>query len=310
VTPPLDPLRDELTEFYKQVPPPPQGLAPGRQAFLAEAARVRDTAGQPATLSARLRQIWLQPVFRFASIALIAIFALSSLGGGLVHLAEASLPGDPLYPIKLAYEDLRLSLINDPTAGTEENLNYAAERVDEMRGLAERGSAIPDNVVDRMVEQMDQAVEQTAKASPEEASILMGQFRQRMRFQQEVLAQIQQAGPDGDQEPVQTALQVTERAYEIDDKAAGDPKRFQEEWLQQTQPEAPMQGDGETQYQHEHQNQNQSQPTEPAGPPDDDQVGPRPAPGSDRLPGASHGQSGKSSLPRPTLTPSPARNGW
>jgi hypothetical protein len=43
----------------------------------------------------------------------------------------------------------------------------------------------------------------------------MEEFRRSMPLQQQVLVQIQKAGPDGDQPSVRTALRVTERADEI-----------------------------------------------------------------------------------------------
>lgn len=310
-----NPIEDDLTGLFGQVPPPPQALAPGRERFLAEAALLRGAAGQPRRPAGRWQALWAQPAFHLASLALVAILALSALGGGLARLAEASLPGDWLYPVKIAFEDLRLSLTSDPASGAEQNLGFAAERVDEMRGLAEQGSTIPDELVDRMVQQMDQAMQQTTAAPLAEAPVLMEQFRQSMHMQQEVLVRIQKTGPDGDQPSVRTALSVTERAYEIVDAAKGDPKRFQEEWLHQIQPETPMEGQLEYQYengklnesqgQDPGQNQTQFEQPEPAGPVEHDQGDPPPAPTPAARPG-SKSQSGRSGIPRPSLTPSPA----
>jgi hypothetical protein len=321
-------LQESLADLYGRVPLPPQGLEPGRRLLLDEAARLQEAAGRPAGPVTRWRRLWLRPAFRFATLALVAVMALSALGGGLIHLAEASLPGDWLYPLKLACEDLRLSVTSDPAAGAEQHLNLAAERVDEMRGLAEQGSAIPDELVDRMVDQMDQAMQSTAAAPPEEAPVLMEQFRRSMSLQQQELVQIQKAGPDGDQPSVRTALHVTERAYEIVEKAKGDPKRFQEEWLQQIQPATPVDGgpddekgnqnenqdeaqsENQSQNKNESQNENQSQQTEPAGAGGGDQTGPPPDPAAGSQPeSGSQSQSGKSVVPRPVLTPVPRKNG-
>jgi hypothetical protein len=333
-----DPLEESLTDLYGRVPPPPHDLEPGRERFLDEAARLRSVAGRPAVTPTRWRRLWLRPAFRFATVALVAILALSALGGGLVRLSEASLPGEWLYPLKLATEDLRLSLTRDPVTGTEQHLNSAAERVDEMRGLAEQGSAIPDELVDRMVQQLERAMQSTTAASPEEAPVLMEQFRRSMSLQHQVLVQIQKTGPDGDQPSVRTALRVTQRAYEIVEEAEGDPKRFQEEWLQQIQPETPMEGQLQYQNENQHQrqgqdqdenpsenpsdnpgedenpsqNQNPTQPpqTEPAGARGDDQIGPPPAPTAEPLPeSGTQSQSGRSIVPRLVLTPLPGKKG-
>ena len=301
-------LQDQLTDLYRQVPPPPHELRPGRQRFLDEAARLRAQAARPVGLVARWRQRAIQPAFRFASLTLVAIVALVALSGGLVHLAEASLPGELLYPLKLAYEDLRLSLTYDPTVGAERNLTYASERVNEMQELTAQGSTIPDQLVDRLVLQMDRALEQAASAPPADTSLLMEQFRLTMTFQRQVLVQIQQEGPDGDQAPVHTALQATERAYDLVESAQGDPKRFQEEWLLHLQPAAPRMGDDEGQPQFEHQNRHQFQQPADAGPPADDRVGPPPVPTPEAKPG-SQNQSGQSDGCKPFQTPSPGKTG-
>jgi hypothetical protein len=299
------------------VPPPPGGLAAGRERFLQEAAHLRGAAGQPVPIAVRWQRLWVRPAFRLASLALAAVFALSAFGGGLVGLAEASLPGDWLYPVKLAMEDLRLSLISDPANGVEQNLSFAAERVDEMRGLAEQGSTIPDAVVDRMSEQIDQAMHQTTAAPPEEAPVLMEQFRQSMQLRQEELVRIrEEAGPEGDQPSVNTALRVTERAYELVDAAKGDPKRFQEEWLHQIQPETPPAGQPSEPFKHQNDrqernpsgkedespSQSQSQQPEPAEPSKDVQATPEADPSGAARPRSS--QSGRSAIPRPSVTPS------
>jgi hypothetical protein len=303
-----DPLKESLAELFGRVPPPPQGLEPGRNRFLDEAARLREAPTRRPSPATRWRRLWLRPAFRFATLVLVAILAITALGGGLIHAAEASLPGNWLYPLKLAWEDLRLSLTSDPVSGAEQHLNFAAKRVDEMRGLAEQGSAVPEELVDRMVEQMDQAMQRTTAAPPEEAPVLMEEFRRSMSLQQQVLVQIQKAGPDGDQPSVRTALHVTERAYEIVEEAKGDPKRFQEEWLHQIQPETPM--EGQPQYRNQNQSQNQFQQTGPAGPPDGDEIGPPSVPTADpQLGPASQNQSDRSAVPRPALTPCPVRSG-
>lgn len=68
------------------------------------------------------------------------VTALLLSGGGVAAIAtERALPGDLLYPAKLALEDWRLTLASDEAARGALLLTYAAARVDEARVMAEAG---------------------------------------------------------------------------------------------------------------------------------------------------------------------------
>jgi LysM repeat protein len=84
---------------------------------LAEPVRHRSTAG-------RARLSWLA-----ASLLLLVMLA-----GGMGLLAQSSLPGDVLYPVKLLTEDLRLAVVPDPQGLQNE---FAARRFDEARQLVQ-----------------------------------------------------------------------------------------------------------------------------------------------------------------------------
>ena len=67
-------------------------------------------------------------------IALAAfVFAAGMAGGGIALAAGGSLPGDPLYPLKIAAEDARLSLTRAPPALASLNLALASQRAPETR---------------------------------------------------------------------------------------------------------------------------------------------------------------------------------
>ena len=89
-----------------------------------------------------LDQPWGQPhSFAFSPLArvaasLVLVFAFLATGAGII--AEGSLPGDPLYNIKLLTETLRLSLVNNDPA-TE--ALFDARRFDEARAIIELGRA-------------------------------------------------------------------------------------------------------------------------------------------------------------------------
>jgi hypothetical protein len=66
---------------------------------------------------------------RLAAASGAAAVALS--GGGVAAAAQHALPGDALYPVKVAMQDARLALVRDAGAHGERQLSLAAQRAEE-----------------------------------------------------------------------------------------------------------------------------------------------------------------------------------
>jgi hypothetical protein len=94
-------------------------------------------------------------VFRPAlvTVAMLAIVLLA--GGGVVAAAGNSLPGSPLYSVKLATESVRLALTPSALGKAELNAQFADRRIDEIIKLAEKGDAsLIAETTDRMNRQL------------------------------------------------------------------------------------------------------------------------------------------------------------
>jgi len=74
-----------------------------------------------------------------AGVILAIVLAVFGLGAGTAYASQASLPGDTLYPIKLATEQAGMMLMGDDVARAERALSLANKRVREMEALAEKG---------------------------------------------------------------------------------------------------------------------------------------------------------------------------
>jgi hypothetical protein len=74
-----------------------------------------------------------------AGVILAIVLAVLGLGAGTAYASQASLPGDTLYPIKLATEQAGMMLMGDDVARAERALSLANKRVREMEALAEKG---------------------------------------------------------------------------------------------------------------------------------------------------------------------------
>jgi hypothetical protein len=74
-----------------------------------------------------------------ASVILVIVLALSATGGGTAYAAQDSLPGDALYPVKLATEQVIMILPGDDVAKAERALSFAERRMGEIEALVEEG---------------------------------------------------------------------------------------------------------------------------------------------------------------------------
>jgi len=218
---------DVLRDFYSEVPAPPGGLAGGREAMLAEAARLESqvhdrgiAAVEPKRMAIpRRRRKMNLLLYKVLAGVLAAAVALAGMGGGVV-LATDSLPGDLLYGVKLLSEDVRLVLTPDPADRAGLAMDFVALRVQEMARLAQQGEDVPGAVVTRLTRQMEQAMVEIARARPEEAPALLEQVVERTRIQQQVLEDAAGGAGEEAQTRLREASQVIEHARQ---SAESDP---------------------------------------------------------------------------------------
>ncbi|HEX9012545.1 MAG TPA: DUF5667 domain-containing protein, partial [Anaerolineaceae bacterium] len=116
-------------ELRAEIRVPPAAMARSRTRFLQAAARPRRLS-----LWGGLRRGW-------ALTSLAAALFVAAAGTGLV--SAQSLPGDQLYPVKIAAEQARLNLVKDPVQRLQITAGYDRERVDEVEALFARDQAAP-----------------------------------------------------------------------------------------------------------------------------------------------------------------------
>jgi hypothetical protein len=73
---------------------------------------------------------------RIAISVIVIVILLSALAGGTAYASQSSLPGDLLYPVKIATEDARILIAGDNITKAELNLRFAQTRLEEMGKLA------------------------------------------------------------------------------------------------------------------------------------------------------------------------------
>lgn len=110
---------------------------------------------QPAEAPRARRRIWR----RVASIAAVAMLAVSLVGWGTVSASADSVPGDVLYPIKRLGERVRYALTVNPEGKAELHIVFADERLREAVRKHEKGGGIDTALLRRMLDHARLALE-------------------------------------------------------------------------------------------------------------------------------------------------------
>jgi hypothetical protein len=163
--------------------PPPQARVANRARFLSEAFRLHEESLQapPKTSLSQALRRWIgrvptvrmpTRVGRAALAVLLVVVLLLGAGGGAVSAAAGSLPGSPLYPLKLAVEDTRLLVNPSRPSRTVLYLRFVEERTDEMLRLSAAGRSVDEAVVTRMTRQFQAAVQTAATVAAFESARL------------------------------------------------------------------------------------------------------------------------------------------
>lgn len=134
------------------------------------------------------RQISEQPGRRFAmSWMFIAVTLLALAGGtGAVYASNDALPGDILYPVKIASEDMQLFFSNDES-DADLLLSFMDERLEEMDALVEDGNEealdLALNTYQNQLEQLTNLMSQRQPEDPIAGDALEAQVQSRLEEQ-------------------------------------------------------------------------------------------------------------------------------
>ncbi|MFU8796212.1 MAG: DUF5667 domain-containing protein, partial [Dehalococcoidia bacterium] len=104
---------------------------------------LRQSAGKRlrSRCSSQVRPMPLIRRFSMVGVIIAIVLAISAAGGGTAYASQSSLPGDTLYRVKLATEQVRMALPGDDVSKAERALTLAERRVEEMEALVDIGRA-------------------------------------------------------------------------------------------------------------------------------------------------------------------------
>jgi hypothetical protein len=198
----------QLVSALAEPPPtPPNRLIRGRRLFLTEASRLR--VQQTAKPKA---YVWRAGNMRMKLAgALIAALLVFGMVFGVGQAAAASLPGGPLYGLKLTAEQARLELTSDPEAKAELAVELAENRLDEIGRMMAAGKTVDGATAHQAQQQLTQAFQAMHQVNGE------GQLQARERLtnmiqnRHRVMALEVNGVSEQQQEPVRTLLRSMER---------------------------------------------------------------------------------------------------
>ncbi len=118
----------------------PAKAAAGRAQFLRQAAALRAQASAPSLVDRARRLLTalgrsLTPSLQRTAIALATLVILVVVGRTMVVMAEQSLPGDTLYPVKRALENVNLYLTISPEQREALRASYIHRRQEEVKQI-------------------------------------------------------------------------------------------------------------------------------------------------------------------------------
>jgi len=233
-----DPVLEKLQALNEQPRRDPEAAARTRSAYLAQ---VNDlvrhrTTGYGALAQetgfwarvARGMQAYFSPRSPAQALALALLLVVFLLAGSTLAVAAAgaSLPGDPLYRVKLFGEDLQRQLRTDPQSQISLALEFAGRRVEEMAALQEKGATIPPELPARLRAELNTALLQISWLPDEQMQAGLEAFAETAERRQRDLEQIHTGVESGPSAPLQAASSVLQEKIQLARAGEQDPTWF------------------------------------------------------------------------------------
>ncbi len=215
-----------------------------RNGFLAEIRDLQQLPVSPGFLT-RLRvwivrshpakpaqQTLMRKERRPMAVLLLKLALVLGLGfgsaGGTVALAEHSLPGSPLYPVKLAAEEMMVKAISDPSDQASLYLAQAQVRAREMVQTVQNGDVPDDAALTRLRARIERAFSVATQLNDPELNQWLVQAHQALRTQEQELFQAREQIGEQARAQLQEAMMLTQQARQMVEAGLQDPQTFRQ----------------------------------------------------------------------------------
>jgi hypothetical protein len=161
-----------------------------------------------------LNRISWRPAYALASLALA--FTLIATSFGVVHAASDSLPGDPLYGVKLGTEQIRLALSTSEVGDLELLAAFAQTRLQEAEELIDQGR---DQDLDRALEgyshTVDRMTELVGEDRPEGGHGTYARVQEQLQRHIEALERARARAPEQAQPALMRAIERSRHSERV-----------------------------------------------------------------------------------------------
>lgn len=179
---------------------------PSEHAVAETLRRVRAVAGVKQKRLFILKPLiaW-QPTFvRAAAVVVLIIAAIWTT----TSLSAHSLPGEPLYPVKLLTERVEYSVAFNPHRKALLHLRFADRRTEEFTGIFKPGEKIDPRLINAMLNEMQSAFQYAGQCSERRCAVLMQSVAEYNTYQRHVLEAVRARACDCDHEVLDKAISV------------------------------------------------------------------------------------------------------
>jgi hypothetical protein len=242
---------EELDDFAKRTLAPlrtappldPELASVERKKFLEHAVSLRKDvlphiAGKPSerptrSLIASTRSLRF-PIFKALAITILVMIlvAASSL---TVYAAQGSLPGEPLYSIKSASEDIRLSMTVSPQARLNLTLDFTNRRMSEIESLVSEGKLLTDYASLRFQSELDEALQLAADMNDQQMVTALIQIKNHAGKQGMTLQELISSLPSQASPAIIRLQQRLQEQVQLSVIGEGNPQEFRNEVQERAQ---------------------------------------------------------------------------
>ncbi len=194
---------------------PPQRRATLRARVLAAAQVESQSRKQPKVRPAQHPRsaFFRQAAWVWSAVVLLLICLLAFTASGVALASQTSLPGEPLYPVKIAVEETRLLVTWDAAQRLRLRLEYAERRLEEVSRLAQRGHYEETaGVLSDYSVQLHLALQEAQRAARTQS--LRAEIEARLQTQSETLAALKSLLPPAQAQAVQQAQNASVQALQ------------------------------------------------------------------------------------------------
>ena len=166
------------------------------------------------------------PVFNTLIAIVMAIAVFFGGTATTVYASQNSLPNQSLYPVKLWIEDVTFALHDDPQIQIQYNLDFSDRRVTEMTRLLSNGSAIPEEVMTRLQNELDQVLQLANGLDNHQMLQQLEKIRQRAEIQLQETNMLMAEAPVADQPLLTRARARIQEQVQLATLGGSDPQEY------------------------------------------------------------------------------------